>query len=264
MAKPLTSWDYFFLLGVAVVSGLLWLPVMMLPSVDVENISFGAIALTAAVSAYINGQHYVLIALAATFGQMIGYVTGVAIWGLRDILAGPLIPLAVALTGAITLAVTLLSCLCVAFLIHRFGNPGRWLAMAVLCLLAIGGVGLIASEPYIVHQQLAHNDALAGRRAQALYQAAKACLNSNEDCTGENIKAHYQGPAFRDPQWARITGVFVKDQGYFFIVHCDKFSSGGILIQALPATPGETGTRSMRIDTWGNLVSVSSTTGTER
>lgn len=122
-------------------------------------------------------------------------------------------------------------------------------------------MGLIASMPHIVRQRLAHNDALAGQRARALYQAAKACLNSNEDCcNGENIKAHYQGPAFRDPQWARVTGVFVKEQGYFFIVYCEKVSSPGILVQADPVTPGETGTRSISIDTRGNVMSVSSVT----
>jgi len=259
MAKPLTSRDWLFLLAVAIISGLLWLPVMMLPSVDLENIPFGAIALAAAVSAYISGKHYVSIALAATFGQMAGLVTGVVVWGVRDILAGPLIPLAVALTGAITFAATSLSCLCVAFLIHRFGNPRRLLAVVALCLLAIVSVGLIASEPYIVRRRLAYNDALAGRRARALFLAAKACLNSHEDCcNGENIKAHYQGPPFRDPQWARIAGVYVKEQGYFFVVHCEKVSSPGVLVEADPATPGETGTRSINIDTRGDLVSVNS------
>ena len=192
---------------------------------------------------------------------MAGLVTGIVVWGVRDILAGPLIPLAVALTGVITFAATSLSCLCVAFLIHRFGNPGRLLAMVALWVLAITGVGLIASMPYIVRQRLAHNDALAGQRARALYQAAEACLNSNEDCcNGENIKTHYQGPPFSDPQWARIAGVYVKEQGYFFVVHCEKISSPGVLVQADPATPGETGTRAISIDTRGDFVSVSSVT----
>ncbi len=127
LAKSLTSRDYLFLLSVALVSGLLWLPVMMVPSVDLENIPFGAIALAAAGFAYVKGRQYWVIALAATFGQMTGCVTGVAIWGVRDSLAGPLIPMFVALSGTITFAVAALSCLCVAFLIHRFGNPGRLL-----------------------------------------------------------------------------------------------------------------------------------------
>ncbi len=135
--------------------------------------------------------------------------------------------------------------------------------MVALWVLAITGVGLIASEPYIVHQRLAHNDVLAGQRARALYQAAKACLNSHEDCcNGENIKAHYQGPSFSDPHWARIAGVYVKEQGYFFVVHCEEVSSPRVLVEADPATPGETGTQSISIDTRGNE-SVSSITRIE-
>src|ERR1700730_5077771 len=62
---------------------------------------------------------------------------------------------------------------------------------------------------------------------------------------------NYSGPHFGDEDWQRITGNYVSQDGYFFMVYCRE--KAGDTIDADPVRDGVDGSRRFCMDESGRL-----------
>jgi len=102
---------------------------------------------------------------------------------------------------------------------------------------------------------VARNERLAEERFKSLQQAVEQTLAANSNrallCAGPLLARNYFGPPFSNVDWRRITGNYVKHDGYLFMIYCRKGT--GYTIDAMPARDGEDGTRRFCADESGNV-----------
>ena len=82
-------------------------------------------------------------------------------------------------------------------------------------------------------------------------RTAAEVKDPNHLCDGAELEHHYSGPPFSDEDWRRITGNYVKQDGYFFMVYCRE--KGGYTIDAGPARERGDGTRRFCTDESGKV-----------
>jgi hypothetical protein len=108
-----------------------------------------------------------------------------------------------------------------------------WLAL--LCCIAFGPIAL-ALTPTLVAQRLVRNDRMAAERFESLKNAVERTRSESGDpariCDGQILKQHYSGPPFSEEDWHRITGNYVKQNGYAFGIYCHE--KDGYTIDAFP------------------------------
>ena len=125
---------------------------------------------------------------------------------------------------------------------------------AVLACVAFGPVAL-ALTPAVVRQRIARNDRLAGERFASLKKAVEStraeAYGSSKICDGTALQRHYAGPPFSDTDWRRITGNFVKQDGYIFMVYCRD--AGGYTVDVHPARARGDGTHEFCTDQSGRV-----------
>ena len=188
--------------------------------------------------------------LASSLGTFGGLWLGVLIWWPSDPITGAWVPYYV---NTMTLAV-ILGALCAGLMMRRRSILNQVLRRAVwaaiLVCVAFGPVTLALTPP-LVRRRIAHNDRLATERFMYLKKAVETARaqpdGASKTCDGTALQRYYSGPPFTDTDWRRITGNYVKQDGYIFMIYCHE--KAGYTIDARPATtaPGY-GTRWMCAD----------------
>jgi hypothetical protein len=114
---------------------------------------------------------------------------------------------------------------------------------------------LLALTPPLVAHRIALNDHAAAERFESLKIAVQQNASDPKDqvrvCDGSALKRHYSGPRFSEEDWHRITGNYVKQDGYFFMVYCRE--QGGYTIDAMPGRNKGDGTRRFCTDESGRI-----------
>jgi hypothetical protein len=245
-----------FLVFLAVMgSALCWWPVSMEPNLDLPLwVPLACAALCIGLSTTLSRRRWSLFVLASAIGAFGGLCLSYAIWWPSDPIAGPLVPYSVA---AGTIAVLLLSL--VAGLAGRKLSPlteayRSTIWVALLGLVAFGPV-TFALTPPLVGYRIARNDRVAAERFASLKNAVERTAAEAGDpkriCGGSALQRHYAGPPFSDEDWRRITGNYVKQDGYFFMVYCRE--NGGYTVDAGPVRDRGDGTRRFCTDESGRL-----------
>jgi hypothetical protein len=85
----------------------------------------------------------------------------------------------------------------------------------------------------------------------AVERTAVEARDPSRLCDGTVLEHHYSGPPFSNENWHRITGNYVKQDGYFFMVYCRE--KGGYTIDAGPARERGDGTRRFCTDESGTV-----------
>lgn len=115
--------------------------------------------------------------------------------------------------------------------------------------MAFGPVALALTSPLVAYR-VRVNDQVAALRFESLKDAVEQTASGPKHqvgvCDGSTLKRHYSGPPFSEKDWQRITGNYVKQDGYFFMVYCRE--QGGYTIDAMPARNKGDGTRHFCID----------------
>jgi hypothetical protein len=120
--------------------------------------------------------------------------------------------------------------------------------------VAFGPVALALTPPLVAHR-IAVNDKLAAERfallEKAVQQTASDRRNDGSVCDGSALGRNYSGPLFSAEDWHRITGNYVKQDGYVFMVYCRE--QGGYTIDAMPSRDKGDGTRHFCTDESGAI-----------
>jgi hypothetical protein len=126
--------------------------------------------------------------------------------------------------------------------------------VALLGLVAFGPVTLALTPP-LVGYRIVRNDRVAAERFTSLKNAVERTAAEAGDpkriCDGSALQRHYDGPPFSDEDWRRITGNYVRQNGYVFMVYCRE--QGGYTIDARPSRARGDGTRQFCTDESGRL-----------
>lgn len=209
-------------------------------------------AFSAGSSAFLNRQRWLWFPLGSTLGSFVGICAGYALWWPKDPIAGTYVYIVVAVTTVMAAVITAVG----AFVGSRLSVPRRklrytaWIALAAT--VAFGPVCLVLTPP-LVSRRLARNERLAAERMASLQRAVKRTLAESRDpaliCAGPLLARNYSGPLFSDEDWRRITGNYVKQDGYFFMIYCKE--QNGYVISAGPKRDGQDGKRRFCVDETG-------------
>jgi hypothetical protein len=200
-------------------------------------------------------KRWPLFLVAATAGAFGGLYAGYAIWPPSDPIAGPLVPYDIAfgtVAAAVTSLVASLVCRKVPILNEKH-RPAVWVAMSAL--VAFGPVALALTPPLVAHR-IARNDQAAAIRFAALRSAvARTAAESGDPhriCDGSLLQKNYSGPRFSGADWLRITGNYVFQDGYVYMVYCRE-KGDGYTIDVHPERKLGDGSRQFCADESGNL-----------
>ncbi len=235
-------------------SALCWWPVSAKPSLDLPSwIPLACAAISTGLSTSLNHSRWPLFLLASGLGTFAGLCLSYWIWWPSDPIAGPWVPYSVAANTVAAVLVSLAAGLAARRLSmsNRTWRPAVWVAL--FGCVAFGPVALALTSP-LVEQRIARNDRIAAERFTSLKNAVERTAEaggSGRLCDGRALELHYSGPPFSDEDWRRITGNYVKQDGYFFMVYCRE--KGGYTIDAGPARGPEDGTRRFCSDESGKV-----------
>lgn len=232
-----------------------WWPLAIQPSLELPFwVSLTCATGCTALSIILAPSIWPWLLLVSGLGTFVGFWLSLLIWPLR----GPVVGFGIFfIIGASVVAVMF-----VAFstgvimrarsISNRILRHTIW-AVLLVCV-AFGPVALALTPP-LVHRRIAHNEQLASERVTSLKRAvetARAEPNGVSNiCDGMALKRRYLGPLFSDTDWRRITGNYVKEDGYYFMVYCHEKT--GYTIDAIPARPVGDGTRRFCTDESGKV-----------
>ncbi|MBC7926697.1 MAG: hypothetical protein H7039_13665 [Bryobacteraceae bacterium] len=125
------------------------------------------------------------------------------------------------------------------------GERLRTAAWFVLVAIAAFGPVCLALTPHLVVRRVARNERLAEERFKSLQRAVQKTVDANSDpallCAGPILAGNYFGPPFSNVDWQQITGSYVKQDGYLFMIYCREGT--GYTIDSMPDRAGEDGNR---------------------
>jgi hypothetical protein len=238
-------------------SGLCWLPVLIEPGLDFSLFfPLACVALCTSLSTVINRRWWLLFVFAAAAGTFAGSCLGSAIWWPSDPIAGPLVPVLTAVTTVLAIVVSVVAGFASRKVVtlQKINRRGLWVAL--IGCLTLGPIALALTPPLVAYR-IARNDRVAAVRFTSLKNAVEGTRAEAGDrrriCDGSTLKRHYSGPSFSNEDWRRITGNYVEQDSYFFMVHCNE--KNGYTIDASPARlrGGTRGTRRFCTDESGQL-----------
>jgi hypothetical protein len=234
---------------------LCWLPTIIVPNLDLPAwLPLICVGLSAALSGFLNRQRWPVFVISAAIGSLVGFCIGYAIWWPRDPIAGPWVPVVVTIGTVAAAVIALIS----AFAGSRLSVPGeraRKTAWFALLATAAFGPTCLALTPPLVARRVAQNERLAAKRLTSLQRAVERTVAASASpgrlCDGSVLARNYSGLPFSDEDWRRITGNYVKQDGFVFMIYCQE--QAGYVIDAHPARDGEDGTRRFCVDESGKL-----------
>jgi hypothetical protein len=218
-------------------SGLCWGPLVIEPNLGLPWWTpLACVALGASLATLLCPEDWRWFSIASAIGAFSGLCVSFVIWWPTGPIAGSWVPVGIAVLTVLAVLAALVACLTgrrVRLLTTAY-RRAAWLALAGC--IGIGPV-LLALTPPLVARRIALNDQAAAARFKSLRNAARQTALDPKDqgrlCDGEVLKRHYSGPGFSNDDWQRITGNYVKQDGYVFMVYCRE--QGGYTIDAMPA-----------------------------
>jgi hypothetical protein len=191
---------------------------------------------------------------ASAVGVFAGLWSGLVLFPPSDGIARSYAPLVIGVAELAALLVSLLAGLVGRKLSVSSKNHRRAVWLAFVCCVVFGPVGLALTPPIVAHR-VARNDRAAAERFESLKRVVERTAIEAGDpegiCDGQTLRRHYSGPPFSDEDWERITGNYVKQDGYVFMVYCHE--KGGYRIDAWPARGKADGTRRFCTDESGQI-----------
>jgi hypothetical protein len=205
-------------------------------------VPLASIALCAYLATVLCPVQWLWFPVASATGTFSGLCVGYRLWWPTDPIAGPWVPITVAVASAATLLVAFIAAAAGRRITLVPAIRPRAVWPVLVGCVAFGPVAL-ALTPRFVALRIAVNDRLAAERFASLKSAVQQIASDPRGriCDGLALKRHYSGPRFSDEDWGRITGNYVKQDGYFFMVYCRE--QGGYTINAMPARNKGDGTR---------------------
>lgn len=225
------------------------------PSLDLPDwIPIACAAFCPGLSTILNGSNWLLFVICSGLGTFGGLCLSYTIWWPSDPIAGPWVPYSIALNTVIALVAALTAGL-TARKVFVSSKTWRYAAWAVLSGCAAFGPVMLGITPRLVARRIAYNDRVAAERFASLKKAVeRTAIEANDPsciCQGTELENHYSGPPFSAEDWRRVTGNYVKRDGYFFMVYCRE--KGGYTIDAGPARERGDGTRRFCTDESGRV-----------
>ena len=223
-------------------SALCWWPMFIEPRLELPFWTpIACAALCTGASTILDSSRWLLFLAASGLGSFGGLSLGCGVWAPSHPLDAEFAPIFVV---AFTVA-TVLGSLLAGWTARKVFPPDRtrpnraWrgVVWALLCgCIAFGPVALAITRP-VVARRMAYDERMAGERFTSLKKAVERVATEggrpNRLCDGTEIEHYYSGPPFSDEDWRRVTGNYVKQDGYFFMVYCRE--KGGYTIDANPA-----------------------------
>lgn len=200
-------------------------------------------------------DHWLHFVVASTVGAFTGLWTGFVLFPPSDGIARPYAPSFIAAATIAAFVVSLVAGLLGLNLSASRKTLRRSVWLAFGSCVAFGPIALALTPPLVRHR-VATNDRIAAERVDSLKSAVEETIAEGGGdparvCDGQNLKRHYSGPAFSDEDWERITGNYVKQDGYVFMVYCGE--KEGYKIDAWPARGKADGTRRFCTDKSGKI-----------
>jgi hypothetical protein len=236
-------------------SALCWWPAAIEPSIDFSRwILLVLVALMTGLSAILSNRHWLHFAIASAVGVFAGMWSGFLLFPPSDGIARSYAPLAIGVATLATVLVSLVAGLVGRRLSVSRKNHRRTVWLAFVCCVAFGPVALALTPPLVAHR-VARNDRLAAERFASLKSAVERTIAEAGDpkriCDGQILRRYYSGPPFSEEDWPRITGNYVHQDGYDFMIYCHEKS--GYTIDANPFRGKGYGTRRFCTDESGKI-----------
>lgn len=232
-------------------SAVCWWPAIITPSLNFSRwLLILLVALITCVPTLLqSGRDAIAFIGAATAGSCVGILSGVILWPSPDPIANSYALFAVLIGTAAGAGAALVGG-SVAFLavwIRPVSNgavrAALW-ALLALCL-AFGPVLFALTKP-LIKLRIARNESIAAARFSSLKNAVeqtKASVGEGAPgniCDGQSLQKHYLGPHFNEQDWSRISGNYVEEDGYVYMISCRQ--QGRYLLEARPKMPVAYGT----------------------
>lgn len=233
--------DAFLLLLTVAGSALWWWPLSIWPNLDLPWwLPLAFITLLSGLATTLSGVRWLLFVVASAAGTFAGLCSGYAIWPPTDEI--PVLYVAAVATLA-TVLVSLVAGLAARKVSVSNERRRRVVWLALLCCIAFGPIALALTPPLVMYR-VVRNHRVAAERFESLKNAVERTRSESGDpgriCDGQVLEQHYFGPPFSDEDWHRITGNYVKQDGYVFGIYCHE--QGGYTIDAFPARESADGT----------------------
>ena len=194
--------------------------------------------------------------IAAIAGAFVGMCTALRLFPSSDGIANSYAPIFIGIATLAVAFVTLLAGLVGRRMAVSIKNHERLAWIGLMCCVACGPVALALTPPWVAHR-IVHNERLAAQRFTSLKAAVERTFTQDAGpariCDGRILMRHYSGPPFSDEDWQRITGNYVKQHGYVFMVYCSEKGGYGYTIDAWPARGKADGTRRFCTDESGRI-----------
>jgi len=225
-------------------SAVCWWPAIIEPSLDFPRwILLAPVAFISGTSILLSGGRGWPAFVAATAGgSFVGLLSGFMLWPWSDgiaqsyalfvVLIGTGAAAAAALIGgaAAFLAVGRQSLSSVA------AKNALWIVFG-LCLAF--GPALFAITKPLVKRRVARNESIAAIRFASLKNAVELASAdrgaADSICAGQTLEKYYSGPPFTKEDWIRISGNYVEEEKYVYMISCRQ--RGKYLLEARPKMP---------------------------
>lgn len=225
-------------------SGVCWWPAIIEPSLDFPRwILLALVALFTFASTLLRGGRgswvFVVVAVAGSFA---GMVSGVILWPSSDGIANSYALIAVAIGTAAATGAALIGGLAALLaarkkpLSNRTARGALWVVLT-LCL-AFGTTLFVLTKP-LVKRRVARNESIAAVRFASLKNAVEQTRTvggaADSICDGHSLQKRYSGPPFAREDWSRISGNYVEEDKYVYMISCRQ--QGRYLLEARPKMP---------------------------
>lgn len=240
----------------AFVSAVSWWPGCIQPSLDLSFwVPLVCVGLCTALSTILAPKRWPSVLLASGLSTFVG-LSACMIWpSSGPPVGGGMLYIASAIAVAMMLVAG-----AVGFVMRKrsiSNESSRRVVWAVIFACVAFGPVTLALAPSMVRHRLESNNRLAAERFASLKKAVESTRaepnGSSKICDGPTLGHHYAGPPFSQTDWRRITGNYVKQDGYVFMVHCHENEKGGYLVNARPARAYGDGTRQFCTDESGKV-----------
>ncbi len=236
-------------------SAICWLPTIIFPHLEISGwFPFLTATLSACLAGMLHPDRWGLFIISSSSGTLLGQCVGYAIWWPADGIEASYVPIAVVVTTLLVAFATTLT----AFLGSRMSSAAKPLKIAAWALLVLPAafwLAVLAATPFLAQHRIIQNERFAEERLVSLRQAAEVTIStpstSAQLCDGSILRRNYAGRPFSGNDWTRITGNYVQQDGYMFMVYCQE--KRGFAINAIPRRIGQDGTRFICIDQSGQL-----------
>jgi hypothetical protein len=236
-------------------SAVCWLPIIISPHLEIWPwYTFFTTGFSACLAGMLRPDRWGLFIISSSSGTLLGQCVGYAIWPPADGITATYVPIAVIVTTLLVAVATMLT----AFLGSRIpatAKPLKIAASALLVLPAVFWLAALAATPSLAQRRIVRNQHFAEQRLFSLFHAAEATIvtpsTSARLCDGSVLRRNYTGRPFSDNDWTRITGNYVLQDRYMFMVYCQE--KEGFTIHASPKEFGQDGNRSFCTDQSGQL-----------